>query len=89
MSVEDIGSLEVGKRADVIVVDLNNLHAAPQTDVVSSLVYSAQASDVQTTMIDGRIVMRDRALTTMNELEVIANANRQAEALAERTALTV
>src|SRR6185295_9644124 len=42
---DDIGSIEAGKRADVIVVDLNRLHAAPETNVVSSLVYSAQPSD--------------------------------------------
>jgi 5-methylthioadenosine/S-adenosylhomocysteine deaminase len=80
----EIGSLEVGKRADVIVVDLNQLHATPETDVVSSLVYSAQASDVQATIIDGRIVMKDRELMTMSEVDVIANANREAEALSRR-----
>jgi len=81
---DELGSLEVGKRADVIVVDLNNLHAAPETDVVSSLVYSAQGSDVRTTMIDGRIVMRDGELTTLVEVDVIADANREAKALSRR-----
>jgi len=85
---EELGSLEVGKRADVIVVDLNNLHAAPETDVVSSLVYSAQVSDVRTAVIDGRIVMRDRGLTMMNEADVIADANREAEALSRRAAIS-
>jgi 5-methylthioadenosine/S-adenosylhomocysteine deaminase len=84
---DEIGSIEVGKRADVIVVDLNRLHAAPETDVVSALVYSAQASDVRTTIIDGRIVMRDGELTTLNEADVIADANRQAKALAKRAAI--
>jgi 5-methylthioadenosine/S-adenosylhomocysteine deaminase len=81
---DEVGSLEVGKRADVIVVDLNRLHATPETDVVSSLVYSAQAADVQTTIIDGRVVMRDRKLTTMNEADVIAGANREAKELSRR-----
>ena len=81
---EEIGSLEVDKRADLIVVDLNNLHAAPETEVISSLVYSAQASDVRTTVIDGRIVMRDRELTTMNEADVMAEANREAASLKQR-----
>jgi 5-methylthioadenosine/S-adenosylhomocysteine deaminase len=84
---DEIGSLEAGKRADVIVVDLNNLHAAPEADVVSSLVYSAQASDVRTTIIDGSIVMRDRELTMMNERDVISEANREAEALAGRATM--
>jgi 5-methylthioadenosine/S-adenosylhomocysteine deaminase len=85
---EEIGSLEVGKRADVVVVGLNNLHAAPQTDVVSSLVYSAQAGDVRTTIIDGRIVMRDGELTTLNEPDVIGDANREANALSRRAAIS-
>jgi len=85
---DDIGSIEAGKRADVIVVDLNRLHAAPETNVVSSLVYSAQPSDVRTTIIDGRIVMRERKLATMNEIDVIAEANREAKVLSERANLT-
>jgi 5-methylthioadenosine/S-adenosylhomocysteine deaminase len=87
--VNEIGSLEVGKRADVIVIDLNRLHAVPETDVVSSLVYSAEASDVRTSIIDGRVVMRDAELTTMNESDVIAEANREAKALSRRAAISV
>ena len=84
-----IGSLEGGKLADVIVVNLNRLHAAPETEVVSSLVYSAQASDVTVAIIDGRIVMRDGELMTMNEADVIAEANREAKSLSERAAISV
>lgn len=84
---DQIGSLEVGKRADVIIVDLNKSHSTPHTDVVSSLVYSSQASDVRTTIIDGRVVMDDRQLMTMNEAEVIAEANRQTELLINRARL--
>ena len=84
---DEIGSLEIGKRADVIVIDLDNLHAAPETDVISSLVYSAQGSDVRTAVIDGRIVMRDGELTTMNEADVIADANREAQVLSARAAI--
>src|SRR5205807_4555813 len=82
----EIGSLEVSKRADVIVVDLDRVHAMPEGDVISSLVYSAAASDVRTTIIDGRVVMDDRELTTMNEAEVIAEANREAKSLSGRAA---
>jgi 5-methylthioadenosine/S-adenosylhomocysteine deaminase len=85
--VDQIGSLEVGKRADVVVVNLNQLHAVPHNDVVSSLVYSAQASDVRTTIIDGRIVMRDGALKTMDEAAVMADADREAKALSLRAAV--
>ena len=85
---DELGSLEGGKLADIIVVDLNRLHAAPETDVVSSLVYSAQASDVTVSIIDGRIVMRDGELMTMKEADVLAGANREAEALSRRAAIS-
>ena len=83
----EIGSLEVGKRADVIVVDLNQLHSSPKQDVISSLVYSTQPSDVRVTIIDGRIVMRDGKLSALNEGDVIVDANREASALAKRAGL--
>ena len=86
---KEIGSLEIGKRADVIVVDLAQSHSSPQRDdVVSALVYSAGSSDVRTTIIDGRVMMRDGGLLTLNEADVIAEANREAEALAERAGLS-
>jgi 5-methylthioadenosine/S-adenosylhomocysteine deaminase len=81
---KEIGSLEVGKRADVIVVKLDQLHSSPQPDVVSVLVYSAVASDVRTTIIDGRVLMRDGELLTLNEKSVLEDANREARALAKR-----
>ena len=85
---QEIGSLKVGKRADVIVVDLTQPHASPRReDVVSTLVYSAQASDVRATIIDGRVLMRDGELTTLNEESVIAEANREASALTDRAGL--
>ena len=65
---KEIGSLEAGKRADVIVVALDRPHSSPQgNDVVSALVYSAQASDVRTTIIDGQVVMRAGELLTLDE----------------------
>ena len=86
---QEIGSIEAGKRADVIVVDLNQLHSSPSPDVVSALVYSAQAPDVRSTIIDGRPVMRDRQLLTLNEANVIDEANREARALAARAHVSV
>jgi len=83
----EIGSLEVGKRADVIVVDLNQLHSSPKQDVISSLVYSAQPSDVHVTIINGRVVMRDGELLSLNEDSVMADANPEASALARRAGL--
>jgi len=83
----EIGSLEVGKRADVAVVSLGQVHTSPKTDVVSSLVYAAEASDVQSVIIDGRVVMHDRTLLTLDEAEVIAEAGVQAEILMAHTGL--
>jgi 5-methylthioadenosine/S-adenosylhomocysteine deaminase len=83
----EIGSLEVGKRADVAVVDLSGLHTSPDADVVSSLVYAAEASDVQSVVIDGRLVMQNRELLTVDEGDVVAEANAQAEVLMAQAGL--
>jgi 5-methylthioadenosine/S-adenosylhomocysteine deaminase len=85
----EIGSIEVGKRADVIVVDLARLHTTPTPDIISALVYSAQPDDVRTTIIDGRVVLRDGKLTTLEEAGVIDNAMREAEALRVRAKISV
>jgi 5-methylthioadenosine/S-adenosylhomocysteine deaminase len=84
---QETGSLETGKRADVIVVALDRLHLTPRPDLVSALVYAAEATDVRTVVIDGQIVMRERELTTINEREVIAEANVQAKHLFNTTTL--
>jgi 5-methylthioadenosine/S-adenosylhomocysteine deaminase len=81
---KEIGSLEAGKRADAIVVSLDQLHSSPRRDIVSALVYSAVASDVRATVIDGQVLMRDAELLTMNEAGVIEEANREAKSLTER-----
>ncbi|MEW6207194.1 MAG: 5'-deoxyadenosine deaminase [Acidobacteriota bacterium] len=77
----ETGSIEAGKRADLTLIDLNKLHAAPLRDPASAIVYSACASDVETVIIDGRVVMRDRELLTMNEKEVIDKAREEADRL--------
>lgn len=77
----DIGSIEAGKRADLSIVRLDRLHSTPVRDVASALVYSAEAVDVETVIIDGRVVMEDRKLLTVDESETIANAQAEAENL--------
>ena len=84
----EIGSLEIGKRADVIVVKLNTLHATPSTDPTSALVYSAQTSDVETVVIDGRVVMKNRELLTLDEKSVLRSASREGAELIERAGIT-
>jgi 5-methylthioadenosine/S-adenosylhomocysteine deaminase len=64
---DQIGSLEEGKRADLVVVDLDELHQTPRYNIYSHLVYATKASDVRTVVIEGRVVMRDRRLLTLNE----------------------
>jgi len=71
-----IGSLEVGKRADIILIDADKPHLTPLHDVYAALVYSARGSDVSTVIIDGKIVMEDRRIVNVNEDEVIEKAER-------------
>ncbi|HVF57165.1 MAG TPA: amidohydrolase [Pyrinomonadaceae bacterium] len=76
---KETGSLEAGKRADLIVVDLDGLHQTPRYNIYSHLVYATKASDVRTVVIEGRVVMRDRQLLTLNEaaIKVKARAFRE------------
>lgn len=79
LGMEDkLGSLEVGKKADITVVNLDNLHSTPsvEVDIISQLVYAAKASDVETTIIDGKVVMENRKLITLNEKHIKEEANR-------------
>jgi 5-methylthioadenosine/S-adenosylhomocysteine deaminase len=85
---DEIGSLEVGKRADVAVVNLDRLHTSPEAEIVSRLVYAAEASDVQSVVIDGRVVMGDRELLTIDEAETVSEANAESELLQARAGLT-
>jgi len=83
LGLEDrLGSLEVGKRADIIVLDLDVPHMVPVYDITSHLVYAAHSSDVRTVIIDGRVVMRDRELLTLDEGEVFARAREIAGRIA-------
>ena len=83
-----IGSLEPGKRADIVVVSLDGAHAHPQfalsnANIYSHLVYTAHASDVRHVWINGRQVMRNREVLTINADEVFAQAQAMADRIAE------
>jgi len=71
---KEIGSLERGKKADLILIDLNEPNAVPIYDVYSQLAYALKGSDVETVIIGGRVVMRDRKLLTLHEDEILAKA---------------
>jgi len=75
---EQIGTLSVGKLADVIVVDLRRPHTQPVHNVVSHLVYAARADDVRDVIVHGEVVMRDRRLSRVDEAEVVAKAGEAA-----------
>ena len=71
---KEIGSLEPGKKADIILISLDEPNAVPIYDIYSQLAYSLKASDVQTVIINGRVVMRDRKLLTLDEPAILAKA---------------
>jgi len=81
---KEIGSLEVGKRADIIIVDLNNLHSTPHADAVSSLVYSGRSTDVEASLVDGRILMKDKELLTMDRERILRDSQEQFKRLGAR-----
>jgi 5-methylthioadenosine/S-adenosylhomocysteine deaminase len=71
---KEIGSIEKGKRADLVIVNRDSLNQIPLYNVYSDLVYATKASDVETVIINGRIVMRDRQLLTLDEASIKAGA---------------
>ena len=86
-----IGSLEAGKQADLIVVDINTPNLLPIIDapvrtLVPNLIYSGTGKEVQTVVVAGRIVMRNRDVLTLNESKVRDEAQHQAELIGERVA---
>jgi 5-methylthioadenosine/S-adenosylhomocysteine deaminase len=79
---KEIGSLESGKKADLIVIGLDEPNAVPMYDVYAQIAYALKASDVETVMIGGRVVMRDRKLLTVNEQEAMARAREYQKTVA-------
>lgn len=84
----DVGSLEVGKKADFVAIDTRPARMQPVFSPVSSVVYTATGADVKLVVVDGRIVVEDGELTTMNEDEVAAEANVRSAEVVERAGLT-
>src|SRR2546426_699032 len=85
---EELGAIAVGRRADLVVLDLHGPHLAPTPpDPVSHLVYAAQPSDVRDVFVDGRAVVLDRDLLTVSVEEVVREAARCGAELRRRTGL--
>ncbi|MGB9756577.1 MAG: amidohydrolase family protein, partial [Candidatus Bathyarchaeales archaeon] len=81
---DKIGSLETGKKADIILIDFSKPHLKPLHDVFASLVYSVHGSDVDTVIVDGRIVMERKHIKTVDETNIMRKAEKTASDLLAR-----
>jgi 5-methylthioadenosine/S-adenosylhomocysteine deaminase len=79
---KEIGSLEKGKKADLIVISLDEPNAVPMYDIYAQIAYALKASDVETVMIGGRLVMKDHKLLTVDEEAAIAKAREYKKTIA-------
>lgn len=79
------GSIAPGHRADIVLVDLTGPHTQPVHDLAATLVHSARAADVRTTIVDGRVLMRDRELLTIDVPEVVRELRERLPALVDRS----
>ncbi|RDE17939.1 MAG: amidohydrolase, partial [Candidatus Thorarchaeota archaeon] len=86
---EKVGSLEPGKLADIILIDMKDIGLTPLPNPVSNLVYAGCGRNVDTAMVNGRILMRAKRLLTLNESETMKNANDRVAALLERSGVHV
>jgi cytosine/adenosine deaminase-related metal-dependent hydrolase len=85
----EIGSLEVGKKADLVVIDLDRLHTTPSLNPVSTLVYAATGGEVDTVVVDGKIVVCGGQLLSMNEEEVKRQAREHAAYVYRRAGIDI
>lgn len=83
---QEIGSIEIGKKADLSILNLYDFHTYPSegADPYSRIVYAASKDQVETTIVNGRIVMQDRNMKTMNKDHVLSEANKEAKQLFRR-----
>lgn len=81
---ESVGSLEIGKKADIILLDLQKPHLKPLHDIYASIVYSTHGSDIDTVIVEGKIIMDNRQVKTLDEQEVMEKAETRVLALLSR-----
>jgi 5-methylthioadenosine/S-adenosylhomocysteine deaminase len=84
---DKIGSLEINKRADIITIDLLNPRLMPNFNVVHSIVLSAEGQDVSNVMVDGELIMENKVVKTVNEIDVLLEAQEEAVKTIERAYL--
>jgi cytosine/adenosine deaminase-related metal-dependent hydrolase len=82
---KEVGSIEVGKRADLVLIDLKKPHLVPYGDVVSNIVYSAMGSDVDTVLVDGRVLLRGGKALTLDERKIVDEAEKHQKELISRS----
>jgi len=85
----EIGSLEPNKKADIVILNLNHLHTIPRHFTIPQIVYCAKAHDVETVLIDGRMVVKDRQIKTINESDLMQKVQQSATKLWERTGFAI
>ena len=83
---QEVGSLEPGKKADLAILNLNDFHVYPSFDIdtISRIVYSATRADVESTIVNGKIVMENRKLNTVDKEMVLKEANTSIQRLLKR-----
>lgn len=86
---DTVGSLEEGKLADILILNSENEHGVPNPDPVSAVVYSLSSSDVETVIINGKIIMHRRSVLTIDEERTVKEAKRRAEKLLERAGIAI
>jgi 5-methylthioadenosine/S-adenosylhomocysteine deaminase len=80
----EIGSLEVGKKADIVIVGVHKLHTTPLHDPISTLVYSSSGTDVDTVIVDGEVLVEGGKLVHINESEIMEKAQEAADGVIKR-----
>jgi cytosine/adenosine deaminase-related metal-dependent hydrolase len=71
-----LGSLEIGKKADLIVLDTRRAHLVPAGRIVSAWIHNGQPCDIESVMVDGQFIMRNRKVLTMDEESIVAEADK-------------
>jgi 5-methylthioadenosine/S-adenosylhomocysteine deaminase len=82
-----IGSIEVGKKADLILVRMNNIETIPLFSIPNQLVYSTDGHNVETVIIDGKIVLKNRKLSHIDEEKLISESQLKAKQIAEKSGI--
>lgn len=82
-----IGSLELGKKADFVAIDMRGIHSQPWFNPVSAVVYTATGRDVDVVVVNGRMLVKDGKLLTMDETEIVEEAQKRSKEVIERAGL--